>query len=105
MYGETDRARERHTLDGNLFGNGPDTPLALTVQDNVVVAGTFANELRRTENIYNNVETEFSLFSLGAEWDINEHWLANARLGVSNADFSRDEVRITYGVNDPGIFL
>lgn len=101
MYGETDRARERHTLDGNLFGNGPDTPLALTVQDNVVVAGTFANELRRTENIYNNVETEFSLFSLGAEWDINEHWLANARLGVSNADFSRDEVRITYGVNDP----
>jgi len=101
IYGETTRNRERHTLDGNLFGNGPDSPLALTVEDGVVVAGTFANELRRTENIYNEVDTEFSLLSLSADWDVSDDVTASAKIGVSSADFSRDEVRITYGVVDP----
>lgn len=101
VYGKTDRARERHTLDGNLFGNGPDSPLALTVQDGLVVAGTFANELRRTENIYNDVDTEFSLYSLSGDWDIDDDLVASGKIGVSSADFDRNEVRITYGVNDP----
>lgn len=101
MYGETDRQRERHTLDGNLFGNGPDSPIDLTVANNVVVAGTFANELRRTENIYNQVDTEFQLFSAKADWDLGESLAVSGRIGISNADFERDEVRITYGVTDP----
>jgi TonB-dependent receptor len=101
MYGETERARERHTLDGNLFGNGPDTPLALTVQDGLVVAGTFANELRRTENIYNTVDTDFSLYSLSGTWDVSDTVVVGGKIGVSDAEFARDEVRITYGVNDP----
>ena len=101
MYGETERKRDRHTLDGNLFGNGPDSPLALTVVDNVAVAGTFANENRRSENIYNTVDTEFSLFSLSGDWTLDGDWSADARVGVSNADFARDEVRIGYQVNDP----
>lgn len=101
MYGETRRKRERHTLDGDLFGNGPDTPLALDVRHGVVVAGTFANELRRTENIYNTVDTEFELYSLSASWNASESVVASGRIAVSDAEFARDEVRITYGVNDP----
>ena len=101
MYGETDRQRERHTLDGNLFGNGPDSPISLTERDGVIVAGTFANELRRTENIYNQVDTEFMMVSLGAIWDISDTLIASGKFGVSDAEFARDEVRITYAVNDP----
>ena len=101
MYGETDRERERHTLDGNLFGNGPNAPIELVEQNGVIVAGTFANELRRTENIYNQVDTQFMLFSVTADWDMSDSLSATARVGVSDADFERDEVRITYGVNDP----
>ena len=101
MYGETDRERERHTLDGNLFGNGPDAPIDLTEQNGVIVAGTFGNELRRTENIYNQVDTQFTLFTVTADWDLSDSLSATARAGVSDADFERDEVRITYGVNDP----
>ena len=101
MVGQTDRARERHTLDGNLFGNGPNAPIDLVEQGGVIVAGTFANELRRTENIFNEVDTQFSLFTLTGDWDLGDSLSATARVGVSNADFERDEVRITYGVNDP----
>lgn len=101
MVGQTDRARERHTLDGNLFGNGPNAPIDLVEQGGVVVAGTFANELRRTENIFNEVDTRFSLFTVTGDWDLGASLSATARVGVSDADFERDEVRITYGVNDP----
>jgi TonB-dependent receptor len=101
MYGETNRERERHTLDGSLFGNGPDSPITLTEQNGVIVAGTFANEPRNSENIYNEVDTEFSLYSLSASWDITDNWTANGKLGVSDAEFGRDEVRITYAVVDP----
>ena len=101
MYGTTERERERHTLDGNLFGNGPNAPIELVEQSSVIVAGTFANELRRTENIYNEVDTEFTLFTVSADWEISDTLSASARAGVSAAEFERDEVRITYGVNDP----
>ena len=101
MYGTTDRQRERHTLDGNLFGNGPDSPIELVEQNGVIVAGTFANELRRTENIYNQVDTEFMLFTVTADWEISDTLNASARFGGSDAEFERDEVRITYGVSDP----
>ena len=101
MYGETARERERHTLDGNLFGNGPNAPIELVEQNGVIVAGTFANELRRTENIYNQVDTAFTLFAVTADWDLSDSLIASARVGVSDAEFERDEHRITYGVNDP----
>ena len=101
MYGETARARERHTLDGNLFGNGPNAPIELVEQNDVIVAGTFANELRRTENIYNEVDTAFTLLAVTADWDLGDSLMATARVGISDAEFERDEHRITYGVNDP----
>lgn len=101
MHGETDRQRDRHTLDGSLFGNGPDSPISLTELDDVIVAGTFANEPRNSENIYNQVDTKFDLYSLGATWDISEALIISGKVGASNADFERDEVRITYNVVDP----
>lgn len=100
LYSDREETRQRNSIDGDLQPN--PKALELTVIDNVVRAGLFANVTQRSEEIIRFQDDETLLLNFETDWHFSDDWNAFAK--ISRSDSSRSEDDFSFLVSGVGNF-
>lgn len=88
LYGSLKGSRQEQFLEALIRNNEDEMDVtAYTIEDGVMVAGTFDNAFIRAENRIDELESVFKQVTLTAEHDFSEKFRVDALLGVSRAKY------------------
>lgn len=100
LFADRKERRQRNSIDGDLQPN--PKALELTVIDNVVREGLFANVTQRSEEILRFQNDESLLLNFETDWHFADQW--DAFLQLSRSDSSRREDDKSFLVSGVGDF-
>jgi TonB-dependent receptor len=89
LVGTLDATRDEQFLEALIRNNEDEMDvISYTIDDNNnLVSGTFNNAFIRVENRHDDLETDFTQYTLQGEHWFNDDWKLSALVGTSESDF------------------